>query len=404
MQRCLLAGKLALAATALGMCFGGCGSRTEGPPTTTAPGAKAQTAPRSPADRTAAGGEPSARIELTLSCPEEVDVGQQYTAEIVIANRGRAATGKLLLVTRFDSAVQPSDSAGSTERDLGKLEPGESRRIDVTLRATEAGTFAHTAEVKHDAEVLASQWTTVTAIGPQPKMAKAEPPGEPPEEAGPDLGPPLVDNPDALERLHPSYPIWFAKATKSVVMMGTVCQRRAPLELFACLRGSKEHESVVEVPIKAYVLHAGLLAAGAEPGGPVRFEPEYTPPRGPEVEVRVIWKDEKGEKHQARAQQWVRNMRTGKAMSAPWVFAGSRFVQDETTGERFYLADTNGDLICVANFPSAVLDVPVASTDSDAGLMFDAFTENIPPRGTPVTLVLTPKLEKRSGDTDPSDR
>lgn len=214
------------------------------------------------------------------------------------------------------------------------------------------------------------------------------------ESAPRDLGPPLVDNRDKLAELHPTYPVWFDKEHKSVVLLGEVCQRRMSLELFACLKGSKEHESIISVPTKAYVVHAGLLAAGAEPGNPVQFYPAYIPARGTEIEVTVIWKDEKGQVQRARAQDWVRNAETKKPMEYPWVFGGSHFVKDEQTKEQYYRADGEGDLICVSNFPSAVLDIPIKSTDENANLLFECFTERIPPVGTPVTLVLTPKPGK----------
>jgi hypothetical protein len=248
---------------------------------------------------------------------------------------------------------------------------------------------------------------------PREKATPEEDTTEPP------LPPPLVDDPDSLQLLMPPYPVWIDRDRKHVVMVGRVCQRQAPLELFACLRHSKEHESVVTVDTKAYVVHAGLLATGAEPGRPVQFVPEFAPPSGTEIEVTVAWKDEDGRRRQCRAQDWVHdtsqlytmfqgvvanefdeelNLEDQTAawddMSYPWVFAGSIFVQNERTGERAYEADSEGDLICVSNFPSAVLDVPVRSTDSNAALMFEAYTERIPPLGTPVTLILTPKLEK----------
>jgi hypothetical protein len=236
------------------------------------------------------------------------------------------------------------------------------------------------------------------------EMAEAEQASAAPAE-GTEPGPPqpLVDDPEELVKLHPKYPVWFDKARKSVVIVGEVCQRRVPLELFACLKGSKEHESVVVVPTLAYLVHAGLLAAGAEPGGPVQFHPEYIPARGPEVEVTVLWKDAQGKVQKARAQEWVRDVETGKSMEHPWVFAGSHFSEDEETGERYYHGDTDGDLICVSNFPSAVLDLPIASSDSNASLLFEAFTEKIPPRGTPVTLVLTPKPAPEGETEPPSD-
>jgi hypothetical protein len=54
-----------------------------------------------------------------------------------------------------------------------------------------------------------------------------------------------------------------------------------------------------------------------------------------------------------------------------------------------------GDFICVSNFASAMLDVPIRSSDSNEELQFEANPDQIPILGTPVRLVLTPKLEKK---------
>jgi len=133
------------------------------------------------------------------------------------------------------------------------------------------------------------------------------------------------------------------------------------------------------------------LALGAEPGHPVQYSPKYVPASGAEVEIDVVWKDAEGKLQRGRAQDWVRNVDTGKALGSNWVFAGSGFWEDETTGQRHYQAE-GGDFICVSNFPSAMLDLPVESSQSNNALLFEAFTERIPPRGTPVTLILKPKL------------
>ena len=120
------------------------------------------------------------------------------------------------------------------------------------------------------------------------------------EEKLPDLGAVLVDNPDQLKRLHPKYPVWLDAKNKRVVVQGAVCSRECPLELFACLRASKDYESVVSVPGKASIVHAGLVAVGAEPGSPVQFRPTFAPPRGTEIEVTVVWKDAKGNRQTSR--------------------------------------------------------------------------------------------------------
>lgn len=78
-----------------------------------------------------------------------------------------------------------------------------------------------------------------------------------------------------------------------------------------------------------------------------------------------------------------------RLMKADWIFAGSGFSVDEMTGEKYYHAES-GDLICVANFPTAIIDVNIASSASGEGnLLFEANQDKIPPRGTPVTIEIS---------------
>ncbi len=211
-----------------------------------------------------------------------------------------------------------------------------------------------------------------------------------PKESGGDATPRQAD----LKRLSPEYDVWLDSANRRVVMLGRVCLRQGPLELLACLEGTKEHEAILAIRTKAFVVHSALLAVGAEPGSPVRFQPEYAPATGPAVEVTLFWTDAQRKRRQSRGQDWVKYHKTGRAMDHPWVFAGSAFWQDPTSGEKFYQAE-DGDLICVSNFPSALLDLPIESSQANAELLFEAFTDRIPPLGTRVWVVLTPRIEKK---------
>ena len=56
-----------------------------------------------------------------------------------------------------------------------------------------------------------------------------------------------------------------------------------------------------------------------------------------------------------------------------------------------YAAD-EGDLITVANFGSAILDLPFASSASDADRVFSADPAQVPPLGTEVFLMLRPDV------------
>jgi hypothetical protein len=128
----------------------------------------------------------------------------------------------------------------------------------------------------------------------------------------------------------------------------------------------------------------------------VQFDPEYVPAAGTTIDIFVLWQDDKG-KHKVRAQEWIKDAKTGEEMKHDWVFGGSSFWTDESTGEKYYQADS-GDLICLSNFSSATLDLPINSSQANNALLFSAFTERIPPRGTKVRLVLIPRLEKKPSE------
>lgn len=235
---------------------------------------------------------------------------------------------------------------------------------------------------------------TVTVIIVAGRLAaeptkKAESPAEHAKTVA-DLGPPLVDDADSLRRLHPKLPVWIDLRRKQVVMMGTVCQADYPLEFFVTYP-DRAYEAIVSSDVRPSLVHAGLLAIGAKPGKPVQFQPEFTPPSGMEIAVEVRWKDANGKQRSSPAQDWVRNVKTKKPLDITWVFAGSRTVTDEETAENRYQAD-GGDFICLLNRPSALLDLPIRSESSLESRLFEAFREHLPPTGTPVTIVLKPKL------------
>ncbi|MBS0264072.1 MAG: hypothetical protein JSS02_19205 [Planctomycetes bacterium] len=82
-----------------------------------------------------------------------------------------------------------------------------------------------------------------------------------------------------------------------------------------------------------------------------------------------------------------------REMQADWVFAGSGFYVDEDTGNKYYLAE-DGDLICVANFSGAMLDLSSESSATNAERNYEAYTDRIPPKGTEVLVELIPVAEK----------
>lgn len=219
------------------------------------------------------------------------------------------------------------------------------------------------------------------------KTAELEEKPQAPKEL--DLGPPLVDDPKTLVKLDPKLPVWLDKDQKQVVFLAASCRADWPLEFFATLR-DRAYESVVVTDVRPSIVHTALLALGAKTGKPAQFDPVYTPPTGTPIDVEVRWKDKEGKVEKAPAQQWIRNVHSKKPMAVSWVFVGSGF-QKDSEGRNRYLAD-GGDFISVLNLPTAMLDVPEESVRAMEGRTYEGFVENMPPSGTPVTVVLKPKL------------
>ncbi|MDP6721443.1 MAG: YdjY domain-containing protein [Pirellulaceae bacterium] len=270
---------------------------------------------------------------------------------------------------------------------------------------TEDRSQAKSADKKTTAEKQTPEEQPPAENPPTKSKDKTDPPSAPraAKKTGEKAEPKLTDPPGLL-RLNKKGGLWIDPKRKYVVVDGRVSLRRGTLEMFACPKQTKEHESIIAVDALASHIHAALLAVGAKQGKPVAFNPKYKPATGQTIEVHVIWLDKDGKKKSARAQEWIRSTETGKQLKYPFVFAGSSFWDDELDGQKIrrYSGD-GGDLICVSNFPSATLDLPVESSDANSALLYEAFTERIPQKGTRVRLVLIPQSKKPAKKAAPAE-
>jgi hypothetical protein len=177
-------------------------------------------------------------------------------------------------------------------------------------------------------------------------------------------------------------------AKRRVLVNAYVVQRQARLEQLLCRKLTKEHEAVLAADMDARHIHAALIAAGAEPGSPVQYQP-YRAARGTRIKVQIQYQD-KGKTVTLPAQKWVRHVKTHKDLEYDWVFAGSRLLPPPEKGLPPAYEANIGDVICVSNFDTALLDLPVASSKDNDDLEYEAATERIPALGTPVVLILEP--------------
>jgi len=330
-------------------------------------------------------------LHIAIDASTEWTIGDEVSIQFTLSNQSDHTIEGLELRAEIQFGLQDSISEGHIVVPIASLPGKTSYHSMANFVSSRPGVWYVKAAVYLQGELIKA---TTRTLYIREATVRQEP--KPADDTDESLGPPLVDHPERLQRLHPDFPIWIDAEGHALVMIGRVCQREVPLELFACLKNSKEHESIVSINTRAYIVHAGLLALGVEPGRPVQFYPQYRPAEGPEIDIVVAWKDAAGNIHRMPAQQWVRHAQTKEPLELSWIFTGSQIVKDEDTGDQYYYADSTGELICVSNFPSAVLDLPIRSTDSNESLLFEAFTENIPPLGTPVTLILSPKSSTTS--------
>lgn len=226
------------------------------------------------------------------------------------------------------------------------------------------------------------------------------------------------------------------------------------LEMFCCLKQTKEHESILSLDGRAHVVHIGLLALGMQPGKPVTFTPEFKPPSGQTIKIFVNWVDTDGRLNRCDGRDWMQrsvsryysqklpapppgvklplmelrfdpynkeilwfgqmNPQQRDKLLALWDDANYRkaiqqFYKDSQptpmdaefvfAGSYQYTPEgTNeklyaaegGQLVCVANFASSTIDVREASSADDGVQSYEAKPDKVPPRGTPVIVELVP--------------
>ena len=180
--------------------------------------------------------------------------------------------------------------------------------------------------------------------------------------------------------------LWIDLKRKWVIVDGSVCVREGPLEMFICPAQTKEHESVLTTPIDAEAVHTSLLAIGAKTGSPVQFQPEYKRATGSVIDIVVVWVDEDQKVKASLAQDWIKKGNTRKTMQYAWVFGGSGYWKNPNTNETIYYGN-DGSLVCLSNFPTATIDLPVESSNSNAARLYYANTSKIAPLKAPVRII-----------------
>ncbi len=214
--------------------------------------------------------------------------------------------------------------------------------------------------------------------------------GLPVASSGPATGPASRPAATTAPRRGPLKHLKIDRRGRRVIVDATVMLRKGMLEFLLCAEGVKDHETLLVTDARPSSLHAALLALGLAPGRPAQWvtpageKPVFISPAGAALIVTVRWTDKKGATHEVPVTDWMMEVATKKKMhKTRWIFVGSDFINDGR-----YWADVEGLHISVTNFASAVIDVPFKSTSADALREFGVNTTAVPPKGTPVKLII----------------
>lgn len=192
-----------------------------------------------------------------------------------------------------------------------------------------------------------------------------------------------------------------------------VCLKEGMLELIACTKDSKEHESIIMIEAKPSHVHTALLLLGAKPGNPAMQEainPEMTrfrstPPSGNPVDVFLVFKNAEGKETEQAISEFIQEAGQDYGTPAPdtpepkkkfpthtFLFAGSILAGDGN-GPRQYLCDVNGNVISLATFGDELLCLPDVHDHSNGALVWEVDGDKLPELNSKIILRLRPQLK-----------
>ncbi len=193
---------------------------------------------------------------------------------------------------------------------------------------------------------------------------------------------------------------------------GSICLDQGALELIACTKNSKEHESIVTIDAKAKHIHAALLLLGAKPGNPAMQKPVdkertrwiHVPPRGGPVDVFLVFKDKAGkmverpindfieayEDSQGGGTETPGEEKDVKFPTHTLLFAGS-IIHGQGKGTHKYLADLSGNVISLATFGDELLCLPGIYAHAAGSLEWQINPTHLPEVDSKVILRLRPQ-------------
>ena len=152
------------------------------------------------------------------------------------------------------------------------------------------------------------------------------------------------------------------KEAMRIAVKGRFTGTAGAIELGACAKGGRTFLAAVVLDARPGQIADAMTALGIEPGQvPVadRKNATATLPTGREVNLFVQWHTTVKTElllRRVRLEEFFWNRATDKVLpDSPWVYAGSTFVRDKTTGTGLFVADLSGSVATTSRLDTSAL-------------------------------------------------
>ncbi len=169
-------------------------------------------------------------------------------------------------------------------------------------------------------------------------------------------------------------------SNRCVLVQGYINQTNGLVELLACGKEGKTHESLLILTASPIDLNLGLLLLGLKAEGRPAAVGVWADRRGPQLDLWVEW-TQAGQAQRCRAESLVFNEKTGRALPATaWIYTGS------VIENGYFRALSEDSHIATYWDPWVLINLPLDCGADDHVLY--ANEKAVPPLGTPIRLRL----------------
>jgi hypothetical protein len=150
------------------------------------------------------------------------------------------------------------------------------------------------------------------------------------------------------------------KNRRCISFPAAINMNQALVEYLVVTSTGKTHESLLKTDAEPYHIHTAMLLLGAKGSQGQAFPEDKTKPiPGDALKIEISW-EQKGERKTFRAEDWILDQTTKKAVSpGEWIYVGSRFE------DGFFAAQREGSIISLIEDPDALINNPRPGRDND---------------------------------------